>query len=119
MAGARGVRRLVRWGLRHGVPRVVMARRARAGDLGARIMFDAGVRAEPFPYYEQLRARGRLVDAGVARCSVDYGLCSAVLRNPDFGSAVPPAGRPPPPGPPGGKGRPRAPPSGGGGPPRP
>jgi cytochrome P450 len=93
MAGARGVRRLVRWGLRHGVPRVVMARRARAGDLGARIMFDTGVRAEPFPYYEQLRARGRLVEAGVARCSVDYGLCSAVLRSPDFGSAVPVAGR--------------------------
>jgi cytochrome P450 len=29
----------------------------------------------------------------VARCSVDYGLCSAVLRSPDFGSAVPAAGR--------------------------
>ena len=36
MAGARGLRRLVRWGLRHGVPRAVMARRAKAGDLGAR-----------------------------------------------------------------------------------
>ena len=92
MAGARGVRRLVRWGLRHGVPRAVMARRARAGDLGARIMFDTAVRAEPFPFYEQLRARGRLVDAGVTRCSVDHGLCSAVLRSPDFGSPVPTEG---------------------------
>ena len=34
MAGARGVRRVTRWGLRHGVPRMVMGRRARAGDLG-------------------------------------------------------------------------------------
>jgi hypothetical protein len=91
MAGARGVRRLVRWGFRHGMPRAVMARRARAGDLGARIMFDAAVRADPFPYYEQLRARGRLVDAGVARCTVDHDLCRAVLRSPDFGSAVPAA----------------------------
>ena len=80
------MRRLVRWGLRHGVPRAVMARRARAGDLGARIMFDTAVRAEPFAYYEQLRARGRLMDAGVARCTVDHDLCSAVLRSPDFGS---------------------------------
>ena len=86
------MRRLVRWGLRHGVPRAVMARRARAGDLGARIMFDTAVRAEPFPFYEQLRARGRLVDAGVTRCSVDHGLCSAVLRSPDFGSPVPAEG---------------------------
>jgi cytochrome P450 len=97
MAGARGVRRLVRWGLRHGMPRAVMARRARAGDLGARIMFDAAVRADPFPYYEQLRARGRLVDAGVARCTVDHDLCWAVLRSPDFGSAVPAAASLPPP----------------------
>ena len=89
MAGARGARRVVRWGLRHGVPRMVMGRRARAGDLGAQIMFDGAMRAEPFPYYEQVRARGRLVNAGVARCSVDHGLCSAVLRSPDFGSAVP------------------------------
>ena len=83
------MRRLVRWGLRHGMPRAVMSRRARAGDLGARILFDPAVRAEPFGYYEQLRARGRLVDAGVARCTVDHDLCSAALRSPDFGSAVP------------------------------
>jgi cytochrome P450 len=72
--------------------RAAMARRARAGDLGARILFDPAVRAEPFPYYEQLRARGRLVDASVARCTVDHGLCSDVLRSPDFGSAVRAAG---------------------------
>ena len=81
MAGARGVRRQVRWGLRHGIPRAVMARRARAGDLGARILIDPAVRADPFPHYEQLRARGKLVDAGVARCTVDHDLCSAVLRS--------------------------------------
>jgi cytochrome P450 len=66
-----------------------MSRRARAGDLGARILFDPAVRAEPFGYYEQLRARGRLVDAGPARCTVDHDLCSAMLRSPDFGGAIP------------------------------
>ena len=97
MAGARGVRRQVRWGLRHGIPRAVMARRARAGDLGARILFDHTMRVDPFPHYEQLRARGKLVDAGVARCTVDHDLCSAVLRSPDFGSPVPVAASLPPP----------------------
>ena len=92
MAGAPGVRRLVRWGLRHGVPRVVLSRRSRTGDLGARVLFDRAVRADPFGHYEQLRARGRLVDAGVARCTVDHELCSAVLRSADFGSAVPAPG---------------------------
>jgi cytochrome P450 len=66
----------------------VTARRARAGDLGARIMFDTAVRADPFGHYEQLRARGRLIDAGVARCTVDHHLCSAMLRSPDFGSPI-------------------------------
>src|SRR5690242_21130697 len=89
MAATRGGRRLLRWGLRHGLPRAVMARRARAGDLGARIMFDSAVRADPFGHYEQLRARGRLVDAGVARCTVDHQLCSAMLRSPEFGSPIP------------------------------
>jgi hypothetical protein len=79
---------MLRWGLRHGMPRAVMARRARAGDLGARIMFDTAVRADPFGHYEQLRARGRLIDAGVARCTVDHHLCSAMLRSPDFGSPI-------------------------------
>jgi hypothetical protein len=56
----------------------------------------AGLNTE-LAYYEQLRARGRLVDAGVARCTVDHDLCSAVLRSPDFGSAVPAAASLPPP----------------------
>jgi cytochrome P450 len=77
--------------------RAIMARRARAGDLGTRVLFDPALRAEPFPAYEELRARGPLVDAGVARCTVDHALSSAVLRSPDFGSAAPAAGALPPP----------------------
>jgi cytochrome P450 len=68
--------------------RGLLLRRARAGDVGARMIFDETLRDDPYPSYEELRARGRIVVTGLARMSVDHAVCTAVLRSPDFGTAV-------------------------------
>ena len=88
MIGTQDARQVLRWGLRHGVMRAMLLRRARSGDVGARLMIDPALRDDPYPSYEQLRARGRLVATGLAPTSVDHALCTAVLRSPDFGSGV-------------------------------
>jgi len=62
--------------------------RARSGDIGARLMVDPVLRDDPYPYYEQLRAQGRVVVTGLAPTTVDHALCTAVLRSPDFGTGV-------------------------------
>ncbi|GEL18886.1 cytochrome P450 [Pseudonocardia asaccharolytica] len=85
MAGSRGVRRAVRWGLRHGMIRRAIGKRAAAGDLGARLMVDPAVVAEPFAHYDELRTRGRLVDTGFGRISAHHDVVTAVLRSTDFG----------------------------------
>jgi cytochrome P450 len=85
-AGTSEIRRMIRWGLRHGLVRRAITRRMRAGELGARIMMDRELLADPFPSYEALRARGRLVNTGIALTTADHALCTAVLRSPDFGT---------------------------------
>ena len=86
--GTAAAQQFVRWGLRHGILRRFLVHRARSGDVGARIMIDPELRDDPYPYYEQLRARGRLVVTGLAPTTVDHGVCTAVLRSPDFGTGV-------------------------------
>jgi cytochrome P450 len=86
--GTQDVRQVVRWGLRHGVVRQILRRRARAGDVGSRIMIDAVVRDDPYPWYERIRAQGPLVATGLAPTTVDHALCTAILRSPDFGTAA-------------------------------
>jgi hypothetical protein len=88
MVGTRGARQLLRWGLRHGLMRRVLHRRARAGDVGARLLLDPADSADPYARYEDIRARGRLVATGLAPTTVDHELCSAILRSPDFGTAA-------------------------------
>ena len=51
-------------------------------------MIDPALRDDPYPSYEQLRARGRMVVTGLAPTTVDHAVCTAVLRSPDFGSGV-------------------------------
>jgi hypothetical protein len=65
-----------------------LLKRARAGDIGARISIDPTVQDDPYPYYEQLRAQGRLVVTGLAPTTVDHAVCTAALRNPDLGTGV-------------------------------
>jgi cytochrome P450 len=79
------LRRRIRWAARHGLVRRMVQRQMRVGDLGARLMMDPTIRHDPFPYYDELRARGRLVSTSVALVSAHHDVCLAVLRSPDFG----------------------------------
>lgn len=88
MVGTAGAQQFVRWGMRHGLMRRFLVHRARAGDIGARLMIDPALRDDPYPYYEQLRAQGRTVLTGLALNSVDHAVCTAVLRSPDLGTGV-------------------------------
>ncbi|MGH3722323.1 MAG: cytochrome P450 [Pseudonocardiaceae bacterium] len=79
------LRRGIRWVVRHGLVRRTVQRQMRTGDLGSRLMIDPVVREDPFPYYDELRARGRLVRTGLALISAHHDVGLAVLRSPDFG----------------------------------
>ncbi len=83
------VRRRIRWVARHGLIRRATHRQMRAGDLGARLMADPAIREDPFPYYDQMRAQGRLVSSRLALISAHHDVCTAVLRSPDFGQMSP------------------------------
>ncbi|MBV9012682.1 MAG: cytochrome P450 [Pseudonocardiales bacterium] len=71
--------------VRHGLVRRTVQRQMRAGDLGSRLMIDPTTREDPFPYYDELRAQGRLVRTGLALISAHYDVCLEVLRSPNFG----------------------------------
>jgi cytochrome P450 len=94
-SGVDEVRRVIRWGVRHGFVRRAIGQRVRAGDLTARLMLDAGVIAEPYPHYATIRAQGRLVDNGIVLNTAHHDLATAILRSPDFGVVGGPTGRAP------------------------
>ena len=74
----------VRWALQHGVIRAAAARAARRGDLHAQFMRDERYRADPFPFYDAVRARGRLVRGSLVSVTASYDVVSEVLRSEDF-----------------------------------
>ncbi|MBW0102500.1 cytochrome P450 [Pseudonocardia sp. KRD291] len=84
MAGSRGARRWVRWLLRHGVVRRTVARQARAGDLGAKMIIDPEAVRDPYPRYDEIRAQGRVVRSAVTLTTVDHEITQTMLRSPDF-----------------------------------
>lgn len=71
----------VRWALQHGVVRAATARAARKGDLHASFMRDEGWRADPFPFYEQVRSRGDVVRGRLVNMSASYAVCDQALRS--------------------------------------
>ena len=77
-------KRLTRWALLHGTVRVAVGRARRAGDLQAQFMTEPRYRDDPFPFYEQVRARGPLVPGRFAHVTADHAVCSALLTSPDF-----------------------------------
>ena len=79
-------RRMTRWGLRHGVVRFGSGPAARTGDLHSTFMTDPRYRADPFPFYEQVRARGTLVPGRLGSVTASYAVCDALLRSEDWRS---------------------------------
>lgn len=78
----------LRWAARHGLARTVLRRSARKGHLDAQLMTDEKFRDDPFPSYEQIRAKGPMYAGPLARTTADHALCTAVLRSDAFGVGV-------------------------------
>jgi cytochrome P450 len=81
----RPARTAVRWGVRHGLPALFLARSARRGDPVGRLLREPGVREQPFAVHEELRARGPLVGSGLGLVTTSHTVASEVLRSDRFG----------------------------------
>jgi cytochrome P450 len=57
---------------------------ARGGDLQAHAMTDRAHRADPYPTYERVRARGPVVPGRLGYVTVDHAVATEVLRSDDF-----------------------------------
>jgi cytochrome P450 len=84
------------WVALHGVVRSLAAMAARRGDPQSRLVADPAVRADPFPFFDELRAQGPLIRAQVSYLTVDHAVAFELLRSEDFrvismGGSLPPA----------------------------
>lgn len=72
------------WLAMHGVVRSAATVSARRGDPQARLLTDPALRADPMPFYEELRRQGPVVRARVSYLTVDYAVAHELLRSDDF-----------------------------------
>ncbi|HEX2075396.1 MAG TPA: cytochrome P450 [Geodermatophilus sp.] len=84
-AALRPARTVARWGVRHGLPTVLLARGARGGDPLSRMIRDPGQRDDPYEVYEELRARGPLVAGALGVATTSHAVAQEVLRSEQFG----------------------------------
>ncbi|SOD94408.1 cytochrome P450 [Blastococcus haudaquaticus] len=81
----RPARTVVRWGVRHGLPAVLLDRGARGGDPVGRLLRNPAVRDDPHPLYEELRARGSLSPSSIGLVTASHAVASEILRSDRFG----------------------------------
>ena len=79
---------LTRWGMRHGTANLAAWFAQRSGDAYG-LLCGEELRAEPYAFYDELRARGDLVPGKVACVTASYDLCAEVVRDPAFLSGFP------------------------------
>ena len=81
-------RAAVRWSLGHALPRTLLRRAARQGDLHGRMFVatQSGELAALEPILEELRAHGPFYRGKYASVSTDNAAVRALLSNPDVGS---------------------------------
>ena len=90
------MRERLHWLTMHGLLRSAANWSARKGDPQARFFADPTLRADPIPFFEELRAQGPLVRARVSFLTVDHATAHDLLRSDDFrvismGGGLPPA----------------------------
>jgi cytochrome P450 len=86
------VKPLVRWGIGHGLPRAVIGRAARQGDLQGRLITAAAVpgRTERLvPIFEEVRGHGVLARGRFGYLSADHAAVKEVLGSNDFTTGLP------------------------------
>ena len=88
-AALRPARTVVRWAVRHGLAAMYLERGARRGDPLGRLLRDPSVRDDPWPLYEELRARGPVVPGSLGPVVTSHSVASELLRSEAFGTALP------------------------------
>lgn len=78
------MRQRLHWLTLHGFVRGLASIGARGGDPQARLIADPTIKANPVPFYEELRARGPLVRTRLSYLTVDHGVAHELLRSDDF-----------------------------------
>lgn len=79
----------LRWGLLTGTTRGVAATARRRGELIANALFEPGFVEDPYPYYETIRAQGRLVPGTLLSLTADHAVCRGLLRHDGVGKFNP------------------------------
>ena len=72
------------WLALHGFVRGGASIGARRGDLQARLIADPTVKADPVPFYEEVRARGPLARSRTGYITGDHAIGHELLRSDDF-----------------------------------
>lgn len=78
------MRQRLHWLAMHGVVRALVGVGARRGDPQARLIADPAVRADPVPFFDELRMRGPLIRTRTGYLTVDHGVAHELLRSDDF-----------------------------------
>jgi cytochrome P450 len=78
------MRQRLHWLTIHGVVRALVAVGVRRGDAQARLVADPAVRADPVPFYREIRRRGPLIRTRTGLLTVDHGVAHELLRSDDF-----------------------------------
>ena len=79
----------LRWALLTGTTRGVAAAARRRGELIANALFEPDFLEDPYPYYETIRAQGRLVPGTLLSLTADHAVCRALLRHDNVGKFNP------------------------------
>jgi cytochrome P450 len=80
---------LVRWGTRDGLPYVLMRSAARRGDPFGRMIADAALRADPYRFYDELRAAGPLLPSKVIYVTARHDVVAEISRSEEFRCGFP------------------------------
>lgn len=84
-----GIKGLVRWGGRYGIAYALLRAGALTGDPFSRLCLDASLRANPYDFYDYLRAQGDLVPGRFAVISAKHGIVSDLVRDERLQSGFP------------------------------
>jgi cytochrome P450 len=83
------VRSNIYWGVGHGLPRVLVRRAARRGDLQGRLMLASTSGDQVWKLLAEARATGPVVRSRLSYLTVDHAVVKEVLSSPDFRSGKP------------------------------
>lgn len=86
---AADVKSLLRWGTRQGLPGALIRVGARRGDHFARLAADPALRADPFAFYDRIRAAGPVVPGMYALATARHDVISEIVRAEEFRSGFP------------------------------